>query len=215
MSVARDATLAKIRAALAAERGPVAGEYAAIDRHYQRASALSAEQLLELFASRIVHYDGHVVRCDRAALPSAIAGAVASRAKTRLHRPADLDPTWLPPDVSFVPDGPLSLDELDRSHGVLTGCTVAIARTGTLILTHGPGEGRRALTLVPDYHLAVVFAEQIVETVPEGLQRAADRSPGLITTISGPSATADIEMTRVKGVHGPRTLDVIIVERSR
>lgn len=213
MSMTRDATLARIRAATAAERGPIAAEYASIQRDYKRSSTLNQDQLVELFASRIVHYDGSVLRCDLEALPSTIAGALASRTRSQLHVPADLESSWLPAGIPFVPDLGLSLAELDRSEGVLTGCTVAVAQTGTMILTHAPGEGRRALTLVPDYHLAVVFADQIVETVPEGLQRAIDRSPALITTISGPSATSDIEMTRIKGVHGPRTLDVIIVLR--
>jgi L-lactate dehydrogenase complex protein LldG len=88
----------------------------------------------------------------------------------------------------------------------------AIAFTGTIILRHGAGEGTRALTLIPDYHLCVVFADQVVETVPEGFERLRGMETSPLTTISGPSATADIEMTRVKGVHGPRFLDVILVD---
>ena len=106
--------------------------------------------------------------------------------------------------------------DLDSSDGAVTGCSGAIARTGTILLRHAGADGRRALTLIPDYHLCVVFAAQVVETVPEGLARAWAGSgtgvPLLLTTISGPSATADIEMTRIKGVHGPRTLDVVLVD---
>jgi L-lactate dehydrogenase complex protein LldG len=93
---------------------------------------------------------------------------------------------------------------------VVTACSAAIASTGTIVLRHVAGEGRRALTLIPDYHLCVVFPDQVVQTVPEAIRRLAALEPALVTTISGPSATADIEMTRVRGVHGPRTLDVIL-----
>jgi L-lactate dehydrogenase complex protein LldG len=125
--------------------------------------------------------------------------------------PLDLPREWLPETVEAVVDAGLTNADLDRSEGVLTACSVAIASTGTIVLRHGPAEGRRALTLLPDYHLCVVFREQIVQTVPEAIRRIGELKPALVTTISGPSATADIEMTRVRGVHGPRTLDVVIV----
>jgi L-lactate dehydrogenase complex protein LldG len=125
--------------------------------------------------------------------------------------PAELSRDLLPAGVAFVSDTGMSAIELDAAEGVLTGCTVAIAQTGTIILRHASAEGRRALTLVPDYHLCVVEADQIVETAPEAFRRLAALNPRVLTTISGPSATADIEMTRIKGVHGPRTLDVILV----
>ena len=113
--------------------------------------------------------------------------------------------------MQFTPDAGLSFDDLDCSEGVLTGCSFAIANTGTIVLRHAAGEGRRALTLIPDYHLCVVLAGQVVHTVPEALRGVAEGRPALLTTISGPSATADIEMTRIRGVHGPRTLDVVLV----
>ena len=230
---ARSAILGAIRETIDARRASAADEYAAIDRAYagvnERGSIaeggfrLQAEDhLVQLFASRIVHYDGSVLQCTRAALPQTIAQVLDARGKRSLHVPADIDRSWLPAGVEFIADTAATADALDRSEGVVTGCTAAIALTGTIVLTHVRGDGRRALTLVPDYHLSIVFAEQIVETVPEGVRRAAFAprasaaapaagGPALLTFVSGPSATADIEMTRIKGVHGPRTLDVVIV----
>jgi len=105
----------------------------------------------------------------------------------------------------------LSYEEIDRAEGVITGCVAAIAFTGTIILRHSLADGRRALTLIPDYHLCIVSTSQVVETVPEGFAMLKGMETMPLTTVSGPSATADIEMNRVKGVHGPRFLDVILV----
>jgi L-lactate dehydrogenase complex protein LldG len=134
----------------------------------------------------------------------------------RIVMPAGLPVEWLPTSsgesgVKFVVDEGLSAAELDRMDGVMTGATLAIAETGTVILQNVAGQGRRAATLVPDYHLCVVEAKDVVETVAEGMARLQETA-GLATTfVSGPSATADIEMTRIKGVHGPRFLDVILI----
>ena len=111
-------------------------------------------------------------------------------------------------------DAQLTNDELDRSDGVLTGCALGIAQTGTVVLDAGEAQGRRALTLLPDYHLCVVREDQVVGLVPEAFTELRDTVVGegrAITFISGPSATSDIELNRVEGVHGPRTLEVLIV----
>lgn len=184
--------------------------HAAIPRDYTSAPSLDRDACLALFIDRLRHYQVDVHHCEPATLPKTIAAALAARGKARLHVPVDIDNAWLPAGHEFVPDAGLSSADLDRSEGVLTGCSFAIANTGTLVLRHGPGEGRRALTLIPDYHVCVVFAAQVVQTVPEAMRRLAASDPRLVTTISGPSATADIEMTRIRGVHGPRTLDVVL-----
>jgi len=125
--------------------------------------------------------------------------------------PAGLSADWLPVGVEFVVDEGMTAAELERVDGVMTGSTLAIAETGTVVLQKIAGQGRRAVTLVPDYHLCVVRVEDVVETVPEAMDRLR-ATAGLATTfVSGPSATADIEMTRIKGVHGPRFLDVILL----
>jgi L-lactate dehydrogenase complex protein LldG len=212
MATAKDDILGRVRSALGTRVDARVEEYRAIPRRYRRTGTLGADARIELFISRIEHYDGGIFRCDRAALPETIAAALSERSKRRLVVPPAFPPDWLPAGFEFVADDNLASQDLDRSEGALTTCTVAIAFTGTIVLSHSPSEGRRALTLVPDYHLCVVEGEQIVETVPQAFDRLREVNPSLVTTISGPSATADIEMTRIKGVHGPRTLDVIVIE---
>jgi L-lactate dehydrogenase complex protein LldG len=161
---------------------------------------------------RLRDYGAGICRCDRASIAGAVAQSLGARGKQTLAIPQGLPAEWLPQTFSFTPDRDLSYQELDRADGAVTGCTAAIAMTGSILLTHREQEGRRALSLIPDYHLCVIFAEQIVETVPEGIRVLNQFSRRPLTTIAGPSATADIEMIRVKGVHGPRTLDVILAE---
>jgi L-lactate dehydrogenase complex protein LldG len=150
-------------------------------------------------------------RCLEENVAGKIAQVLASRNKRRLLVAGDVPASWRPEGFNFIEDQGLRYSAIDDSEGVLTTCAVAIAVTGTIVLRHSSDEGRRALSLIPDYHLCIVRASQLVETVPEGIRimRSFDRFP--ITTISGPSATSDIEMTRIKGVHGPRTLEVVFV----
>jgi L-lactate dehydrogenase complex protein LldG len=127
-----------------------------------------------------------------------------------LALPAGLREEWRPP--AYVLDDALPIAELDRLAGVVTGCTVAIAETGTIVLAGGSQEGRRALTLVPDLHVCIVEARQVVETVPEAFEWLAAFATRPLTFVSGPSATSDIELRRVEGVHGPRSLVVVIAD---
>jgi L-lactate dehydrogenase complex protein LldG len=131
--------------------------------------------------------------------------------------PDDVPEDWLPCTVELLRDtgsSPLAYAQLDASDGVLTGCALGIAQTGTIVLDGGSAQGRRALSLLPDYHLCIVFEHQIVGLVPEAIARLGDtvrRTGRPITLVSGPSATSDIELNRVEGVHGPRTLEVLVV----
>jgi L-lactate dehydrogenase complex protein LldG len=188
----------------------LSAEYSSIPREYTRSGSLSSEERLHLFEHRLREYDAIVYHATPADLPKVIAQVLTGRGKSRIALPTGIPPAWLPAGFSFLPAENLSAPELDCLDGVLSGCTVAIAATGTLVLQNAPGQGARKLSLVPDYHLCVVGAGQVVETVPEGFA-ALEQTKSLPTTfISGPSATADIEMTRIKGVHGPRFLDVIL-----
>ena len=201
---ARTEILRNIREALgAAKEAPVP------HREYRQTLALSTEARIELFTDRLRDYNATVYRAT--SIPDTIARALTNRNKTSLIIPPGLPPEWLPAGFRFLPDTGLDYNTIDASEGALTACTAAIALTGTIVLSHAAHEGRRALSLIPDYHLCLVRAEQIVDSVPEGIRALAPHRTRPITTISGPSATADIEMIRVKGVHGPRTLDVMIL----
>jgi L-lactate dehydrogenase complex protein LldG len=185
---------------------------AEVARTYRRAGALDADERADLFRARVDEYRAEVRRV--ADIGAAIVDVCAERGVRRLALPPELPTQWRPPGVEVVEDHGLTARELDRVDGALTGCTAAIAETGTIILTAGPTEGRRALTLVPDLHICVVREEQICELVPEALERlrAKDLARRPITFVSGPSATSDIELSRVEGVHGPRNLVVLITK---
>ena len=207
----RSLILGRIRDALGTRPGSLAEDYRSIARGYRQTADLDPAARVALFVDRLEHYQVGVYRAEAATLARTVEQVLAMRSTTRLVVPRGVPREWLPAHLNIVEDEGLSHADLDQVQGVLTACSYAIAATGTIVLRHHPAEGRRALTLVPDYHLCVVFTDQIVQTVPEAIRALAADSPSLVTTISGPSATADIEMTRIRGVHGPRTLDVIVV----
>jgi L-lactate dehydrogenase complex protein LldG len=215
---AREVVLRRIRAAIAdapvADEAAIRAEWQALPRDYKRTASLEREAILEMLEDRLRDYDASVVRVKAGEVGATIAHYLAERGKQRIVVPLGLANALdeaLPAGFEFAEDNGFSNAELDGFKGVLTASTLAIAETGTIILQNVPGQGRRAPTLIPDYHLCVVRAADVVETVPEAMARLA-ATAGLATTfVSGPSATADIEMTRIKGVHGPRFLDVILV----
>jgi len=214
-TAARAAILGSIRTALSApasaDTASIVAEYASLPRLYKREGTLEAAPLLDLFTERLLEYDAGVTRTSTAKISEEIARILSERGHSRIAVPDDLPAEWLPAGFSFQRANHFNETQLDHLEGVLTGCTVACAETGSIVLQNAPAQGPRSLTLVPDYHLCVVFAAQVVETVPECFARL-DSTAALPTTFfSGPSATADIEMTRIKGVHGPRFLDVLLV----
>jgi L-lactate dehydrogenase complex protein LldG len=213
---ARDEVLARIRAALADDgqatghRGGHSGGDGSAPG-YRTQGDLTGEPLLDLLAGRLTDYRAVVRRTTEAELGAAVGAALKQRGVRRVVLPPGLSLPGLPTGVEAVTDDGLSPQDLDAVDGVVTGAAVAIAETGTIVLDGSPDQGRRAISLVPDYHLCIVHAAQVVEQVPEGVARLAARAHCPLTWISGPSATSDIELKRVEGVHGPRTLEVILI----
>lgn len=204
---AKEVMLARIRASIDQAPDPPDILYTIRKRDERDQAAI-----LEDFIERLLDYKATVTRTDTINLPQAISDACQQHNITRLVVPADVPSTWIPQGVTVLRDEPpLSLSELDTASGVLTGCALAIAQTGTIILNGGTNQGRRALSLVPDRHLCVVRADQVVGLVPEAIAKLAEQATRPMTLISGPSATSDIELSRVEGVHGPRMLHVFLV----
>jgi len=207
---AREEILARVRAATSdgAAPPPLSRDYRTADHP----ADLTTDELLELLVDRLVDYRALVRRSTTAMVAATVVAALTERDAHRVAvadgiLPQGLD--RLEPGIELVGDDPpLTPAQLDELDGVLTGCAVAIAETGTIVLDAGTGQGRRALSLVPDYHLVVVTATQVVRGVPQAVARLDPSRPQ--TWISGPSATSDIELDRVEGVHGPRTLEVIV-----
>jgi L-lactate dehydrogenase complex protein LldG len=207
---AREEVLARIRTALAVPAPPAAGE---VPRDYHLAGTLDQASRLDLLADRLSDYRAVVHRCTVGDVAATVTAALSEGGVHRLVLPpadaVDLS-GWDGERLRDDAAAPLPVTALDTADAVLTGCAVAVAQTGTIVLDASPDQGRRALTLVPDHHLLVVRAAQVVATVPEALPRLTPARP--LTWISGPSATSDIELNRVEGVHGPRTLEVFLVD---
>ena len=213
MTDAKSEILGRIRASLWDSPQP-----AEPVRTYRRVSDKGQEEIIEILVDRLIDYKANVYHETAETIAGRIDELLAKA--SRYVVPAGLDPAWLPEDTasrSAVTDsgnadkpGVLSVRELDAMDAVVTSSTVSCAETGTIALNSNPAEGRRAITLVPDHHICVVPVETIVELIPETVARLDIEKP--ITWISGPSATSDIELIRVEGVHGPRTLDVIILK---
>ena len=207
--MSREHVLADIRASIAA-----AGD---CDRsielsQHSAPGTLSSAQRQALFIERLHEYGARVFEVQTSGVADSVASVLRKGDKQRMLAPRGLPPHWLVAGVNWIADAELSYEMIESVDGVLTTATAAVAESGTLVLSHGLGEGRRILTLLPDYHLCIIYESQIVQTLPECFARLADAQQRPLTFVSGPSATADIEMTRIKGVHGPRFLDVLLVD---
>jgi len=210
--VSRDVVLHRVRSALSGSKAEAPPATSA----YRRTGILTGEQRLHMFEDRLGEYGARVFHATEQDLRERIATVLVEGKKLKMIQSPGLPEDWLDGRISWTADsnggeGELSYAQIEGFDGVLTAATVAVAESGSIVLQHGPAEGRRALTLLPDYHLCVLFEHQVVETLPECFERLKESATRPTTFISGPSATADIEMTRIKGVHGPRFLDVILV----
>jgi L-lactate dehydrogenase complex protein LldG len=208
MSAARDEILARIRAVPRIAAEPVV-------RSYRRTAATSPAERVALFVERVSDYRAEVCRVRGDDVAATVRSVCERHGARRLAIPGGLPAGWRPGQLDLFDEASLDAHRLDRIDGVITGCTLAIAETGTIVLAAGATEGRRASTLVPDLQICIVQENQIVELVTEAIERlhdiaAHERRP--ITFVSGPSATSDIELSRVEGVHGPRRLVVLVAE---
>jgi L-lactate dehydrogenase complex protein LldG len=211
VSAARDEILARIRRALDDVPGRERPEDVVVPRGYRENEP---EGTVDRFVERVEDYGAGARIVARRDLTFTVGDLCRANGIARVVIPSDLPPSWLPEDVESIADVGLGVRELDAIDGTITGCALAIAETGTIVLDSGARQGRRALTLVPDFHLCVVEESQVVDGVPAALRRLADNLRGPrrpVTFVSGPSATSDIELSRVEGVHGPRRLEVVLV----
>jgi L-lactate dehydrogenase complex protein LldG len=213
MSAAREEVLARVRSALA---DVPAGEDALpeVERGYRDPEWAPGGDVAARFAERAREYRALVLETGADGVAAAVGEALAGRGATRALAPPGLPAEWWPEAVERVEDdGALTPAELDAVGAVVTGCALAIAATGSLVLDHGPGQGRRALSLVPDVHVCVLRADAVVGGVPEAFARLHEGvlAGRPLTFISGPSATSDIELSRIEGVHGPRTLAIVLL----
>jgi L-lactate dehydrogenase complex protein LldG len=210
----REQVLSNVRRATRDGRGNVEPSYAGLERKYVRAGTMTVQKQLELIIERLREYDAEVVEAMPEELTAAIGEQLKASGRHVFAAPDGLPKEWLAPGFDWKIDGGLATADIEKTDGVVTAAFCGIADLGTIVLHHSPTEGRRVISLLPDWHLCVLRASQVVETFPEYVARCAE-APALATYISGPSATADIEMTRIKGVHGPRFLHVILVRDER
>jgi L-lactate dehydrogenase complex protein LldG len=214
MSDAKQVMLERIRNAIKDVPVTERSEDVPLNRTYR--SSTGASNLLELTAERIAEYRARVEIVTADKVVSSIRASLERQGIKRLIVPHDLPEDWKPKGFELLEESTNLLEhsELEHADGVLTGCTLAVAETGTLVLDHARGQGRRALTLIPDFHLCILLESQIVDNLPAAMKalEPSVRAGRPLTFISGPSATSDIELSRVEGVHGPRTLEVLIVK---
>jgi L-lactate dehydrogenase complex protein LldG len=209
MSTAREDILGRIRNAVASTPDRV--PYAQVPRQYTRTGTLDREGVLHLLKDRLLDYDSEILEVsNEAEIAGAVLEAMRRANETRVLAPPAFPQEWLPSGIEVVFDHQLSTEQLDGLGTVITTCEAAVASTGTIILVHEGAQGRRAITLLPDHHICIVKRSQVFEVIPEAIVALNPRSRNAITTISGPSATSDIEMTRIRGVHGPRSLSVVL-----
>jgi len=209
----REKILHRVRAAtqtVAKAPGEVATAYSVSPRTYIRHGKLTPEARIRLMIERLREYDAEVVECSPTELPVIIAAQLTASGKHKFIAPPGAPAAWLIGGFDWTIDHGLSTSEIEQAEGVVTAATCGVADSGTIVLHHASTEGRRVLTLLPDWHLCILKASQVVETLPEYFN-LVEQPPALVTWISGPSATSDIEMTRIKGVHGPRFLHVILI----
>jgi L-lactate dehydrogenase complex protein LldG len=211
VSAAREQILESVRRGLADVPGNERPEDVPVPREYLEREP---EATLDRFVERVVEYGSVVHLVSEGGIARAVEAASREFGVTSLVVPPGLPPEWMPLEIESISDTDLEVRALDRIGAALTGCALGIAETGTIVLDAGPTQGRRALSLVPDVHLCVIEEEQVVDGVPAALRRLsgelrASRRP--LTFVSGPSATSDIELARVEGVHGPRRFGLIVV----
>ncbi|MGA7858445.1 MAG: LUD domain-containing protein [Terracidiphilus sp.] len=193
-----------------ATQGSVLAPYAELPRAYIRTGSLSPADYIALMIERLREYDAEVVECAPQHTAACISDQLHSSGKHSFVAPPGLPAEWLAAGFDWKIDHGLEHAEIEPCEGVVTAAFAGVADSGTIVLHHSASEGRRVISLLPDWHLCILRASQVVETLPEYFDRCPT-PPLLATYISGPSATADIEMTRIKGVHGPRFLHVIVV----
>lgn len=207
---ARATILDRIRAANAdADALIMQDEYEAIPRGYQRTASMGRSRILATFVERLRDYDATVHEAANAEMGKRIAEVLTARGEKSVVVADDFPLEWLSENTRWQAEASADTETLSRAEGAIVACEVAIAHTGTIVL-----RGSRQLTLLPDHLLVAVREAQVVETVPEAMERLQPFAMDALTFVSGPSATADIEMTRIRGVHGPRFLDVVLVKES-